>query len=121
MSLLTTATAMEDSLFAAMKKAQDAVLDTARTLTERPEPITNRLSEHPTGGSVPAPAEMATHAFDFIDRLLGNLRDFTGQLVAVLAPSTAESRTTPAKAAPKAHIDVPPEVAAIIALATATA
>ena len=117
MSLLTTATAMEDSLFAAMKKAQDAVLDTARTLTERPEPITNRLSEHPTGGSVPAPAEMATHAFDFIDRLLGNLRDFTGQLVAVLAPSTAESRTTPAKA----HIDVPPEVAAIIALATATA
>ena len=121
MSLLTTTTATEDSLFAAMKKAQDAVLDTVRTLTERPQPTTNRLSEHPTGGSVPGPAEMATHALGFIDRLLGNLRDFNGQLVAALATSTAQSRPTPARAASKAHIDLLPEVAAIFALATVTA
>jgi hypothetical protein len=104
-----------------MKKAQDAVLDTARTLTERPQPTTNRLFQPTAGASVPAPAEMATHAFDLIDRLKGNLRDFTSQLMAALAPSTAESPPTPAQAASKAHIHLSPEVAAIIALATLTA
>ena len=58
MSLLTSVTAVEDSVFDVVKMAEDAVLHTARTLREGFEPITKRLPERPTGGLVPAPGEI---------------------------------------------------------------
>jgi hypothetical protein len=118
MSLLTNLSELEDSLFAVLTKVEDGVLKTARTLIEGSEPVTRRWPERPSGGLVPAPAEMATHAFDLADRLVTNLRDFTAQLM-TLAPSTAESQPTPAKTAPTPHLVVPTEVAALIALALA--
>jgi hypothetical protein len=102
MSLLTTATAVEDSFFEVAEKVEDAVLHIARTLGEGFEPITERRPERPTGGFVPTTAEMADHTFDLVDHLVANLREFTSQLMAS-APRTAESPPTPVKAATKAH------------------
>jgi hypothetical protein len=102
MSLLTTATAVEDSCFDVVIKVEDAVLHAARTFAEGFEPMAKRLPERPTDSLLPAPAEIVTHTFDLLDRLVANLRDFSSQLVGVVS-TTAEAPRTPAKAAPKAH------------------
>jgi hypothetical protein len=120
MSLLTTATTVEDSFFDGARKAENVVLRLAGALAQGSERTTKRRREFPTGRVVPAPAEITTHAFDIVERLVANLRNFTSRLV-TLAPSTAESRPITAQAASEAHVNVPPEVAAIIALAVAAA
>jgi hypothetical protein len=102
MGLLPAATATEDSFFDAVKMAEDSVVHTARTLRDGFEPLSKRLPERPTRTLLPAPAEMANHCFDFVDRVLGNLRDFAGELGA-LRPSTAESRSSPAQPVSKAR------------------
>jgi hypothetical protein len=102
MSLLTSATAVEDSYFDVVKTVEDTVLHIARTLAEGFEPLIKQLPERPSSGLLPAPGEMAHHTFDFVDRLVSNLREFTSELVA-LTPREAESRPTPAKTSAKAH------------------
>jgi hypothetical protein len=93
---------MEDSYFDLVKTMEDTVLHIARTLAEGFEPLIKQLPERPTTGLLPAPGEVANHTFDFVDRLVSNLREFTGQLVA-LTPSEAVSRPIPAKTSAKAH------------------
>ena len=75
MSLLTTATAMEDNVLDTMKMAEDAVVHTAHTFAEGFKPLRKYLPEPPVSELVPAPAEIVEHTFGFIDRLTANLRE----------------------------------------------
>jgi hypothetical protein len=99
MSLLITATAVEDSILETTKRAEDVVVHMARTFAEGVEPLNKYLPERRLGV---ARTEVVEHTFGFVDGLVANLRDFTSQLVA-LVPDKGEARPTAVKASSKAR------------------
>ena len=102
MTVLDTASAMETNVLDTMKMAEDAVLHLTRTMVHGLEPVTKRMPERPVNSLWPAPDEVVDHSFEFVDKVVANLRAFSKEFVELL-PVKVEPHPRAVKASPKAQ------------------
>jgi hypothetical protein len=101
MTVLETATNVQDQVLEAIKSSQDAVLSTVKTIADTTAPLTDKLPAAPFASQLPDGVEVVNTVFGFAEKLLANQRDFTIKLIEAYSPSAPASKS-PAKSAAKA-------------------
>jgi hypothetical protein len=101
MSVLETATNVQDQILDAIKAGQDAVLSAVGTLADSAAPITERLPAAPFADQLPNPVDVIDNYFRFAQKLLATQKDFSLKVVESYGPANAAPATA-VKPAPKA-------------------
>ena len=84
-----------------INKAQDATIDSVRTLAETVEGFVPELPALPFTGRLPEPSSVVDDAFDFAAKLLESQRRFAKELFAAAAPVTSKATEKPASTKPR--------------------
>ena len=87
MSMLDTATTVQDQVLDAIKAGQSAIISAVSTFAESASPITGKLAAVPFAARLPKPADVLETAFGFAEKLLATQKEFTTKLVDAYGPA----------------------------------
>jgi hypothetical protein len=101
MSVLETATTVQDQFLDAIKAGQDALLSAVDSLVDSTTPITEKLPAAPFADRLPNPVDVIDNYFSFGQKLLATQKDFSLKLVESYRPANTASKSG-SKPGPKA-------------------
>ena len=87
MSMLDTATTVQDQVLDAIKAGQSAIISAVSTFAESASPITGKLAAVPFADRLPKPVDVIDNYFSFAQKLLANQKDFAIKLVDAYRPA----------------------------------
>jgi hypothetical protein len=87
MSVLATATNVQDQVLDAINTGQDAVLSAVKAVAENIAPLTDKLPAAPFANQLPERVDLVNTAFGFAQRLLANQQEFTTKLIEAYRPA----------------------------------
>ena len=82
-------TTIESQILSGLRQANDAVVQTVRTVAETVSPVVEALPDLPDlpfADQVPTTSEVVDNAFGFAEQVLATQRQFAKQLLAAVAP-----------------------------------
>jgi hypothetical protein len=87
MTVLETATGVQDQVLDAIKTSQDALLAAVKAVAENTTPLTDKLPAAPFASQLPDGTNVINTAFGFAEKLLANQKEFTTKLIETYSPA----------------------------------
>jgi hypothetical protein len=87
MTVLETATEVQDQVLDAIKTGQDALLAAVTVVAENTTPLTDKLPAAPFANQLPDGVAVVNTAFGFAEKLLANQKEFTTKLIEAYSPA----------------------------------
>ena len=87
MSVLETATTVQDQVLDVIKAGQDAILSAVDTLADTVTPITEKLPTPPFADKIVNPIELVNNYFSFASKLMSSQQEFTLKLLDSYTPA----------------------------------
>jgi hypothetical protein len=101
MSVLETATNVQDQVLDAIKTSQDALLSAVKAVADNAAPLTEKLPAAPFASQLPSGVDVVNTAFGFAEKLLANQKEFTTKLIEAYSPAQPAAHSS-VKSASKA-------------------